>query len=207
MEELKEKNLLLLRAKTKCTKLEKRLQETQSEHEKLNTLLDQRNGEYKELHVHHEDLSRLVESLEQEKLRLTKVTKRLNDENAQYKEDVSLLKILIYRLNVEIERYQDKIRISKQDGEQNADISGSGDVDIVSENKRISQSWGRVNLHALGPLLEAYQENLEEKEHLIKQYGNEINHFSGRCKEVVAENEALRREIDELETRVSIYFL
>ncbi|XP_043267193.1 centrosomal protein of 89 kDa isoform X2 [Venturia canescens] len=201
MDELKEKSLLLTRAKNKHGKLEKTLQEKQSEFEKVKTLLDQRESELRELYARHENSIQLVESLEQEKINWSKITKKLNDENAQYKEDVSLLKILIYRLNVEIERYQDKIRISNPDENQNVEFAQLDGADIVSENNRVSQSWGRVNFHALGPLLEAYQENLAEKEQLIKQYGNEINHFSGRCKEVVVENETLRTEIEEITLR------
>ena len=201
MEELNEKKLLLSKAKSKYSKLEKSYQDAKTEVDKLNILLEQRDNEYRKLHIHHEDLTRVVEALEKEKTNLLMTNKKLTTENAQSNEDVSLLKILIYRLNVELERYQDKLRLSEQgDDSNNADSAGD-DVDVTSESKRISEAWGHVNLHALGPLLEAYQENLAEKEELIKQYGSEMNHFSGRCKEIVAENEALHTEMECLKSQ------
>lgn len=202
MEELNERNLLLSRAKNKYAKLEKICQDAKAEKNKVEILLERRDAEYRQLHVHHEELTNLVRSLEQEKIDLSATNKRLYLENAQFSEDLSLLKILVYRLNVELERYQDKLRGSGQNEDcKNAD-SGGDDVDVTSESKRISEAWGRVNLHALGPLLEAYQENLAEKEELIKQYGTEMNHFSGRCKEIIAENEALRAEMENLKAQV-----
>lgn len=126
---------------------------------------------------------------------------KLKTENLQLNEDVSLLKVLIYKLNVEIERYQDKLRQINQ----HIDVDDKS-VNQATENKSVFESWRNVNSHVLAPLLDAYRENIEEKENLIKQYRHEIDHFGGRCKDVVAENNEYRKKVDEYKSEVIFFF-
>ncbi|KAK0178693.1 hypothetical protein PV327_007561 [Microctonus hyperodae] len=197
MEEHSEKEVLDVKYKTKYNKLEKKFQEVETENKKLLTLLDKRETDYRELHANHDELLKHIQLVDQEKKNVFLGYKKLSTENTQLNEDVSLLKILIYRLNVELERYQDKLRGSNQKHDDSTTVGDSGDgVDCNMERKRISESWGRVNVHALGPLLEAFEESIREKDELIKQFRRECDDFGGRCKEIVAENEELRKDID-----------
>lgn len=205
MEELSERDTLLSKYKNKCNKLEKKFQDVQSENSNLQIKLEKRDTKFNELHRHYEELLKHVQSLEQERNDVLGGYKKYVTDNSQLNEDVRLLKILIYRLNVELERYQDKLRVACQKTEDVSTGNSNDDFDTASENKKIAEAWGRVNSHALGPLLEAYQENLIEKDELIKQFRQEIDHFSGRCKEVVAENEELRKDIENLQLQVYHY--
>ncbi|XP_057325319.1 protein Cep89 homolog isoform X1 [Microplitis mediator] len=193
MEELSEKEALIAKYKTKYSKLEKNYQEINKENSKLNLLIEKRDSEYKELHTHYEELIKHVQSLDQERINNQIGIKKIVAENSQLHEDVGLLKILIYRLNVELQRYQDKLRLlNVRSDEPKSDAT----ADPATENKKVSEAWGHVNTHALAPLLEAYQEHLEEKEELIRQFRREMDDFGGKCKEIVAENDELRRDLD-----------
>ena len=183
--------------------MEQRYQELYAEHNKLSILLAQRDAEYRELHLHHEQLTLVIQTLESDQSSLVAVTEKYKSENTQLKEDVLLLKNLVYRLNVELERYQDKLRNIGQSVESKNVTNIINGLDSDSDNKKASESWGKVNIHALGPLLDAYQENLEEKQELIKKYEEEIDIFSGKCKEIVSENESLYKEVEELRQKVS----
>ncbi|XP_015117144.1 protein Cep89 homolog isoform X2 [Diachasma alloeum] len=172
----------------------------QLENSNLQKALSKNENEYKELHSHYEDLTKHVQSLEQERTTLVNGYKKLKSENSQMAEDISLLKVLIYKLNVELERYQDKLRGS-QSQEDSRSPRGE-ESDPGSEARRVAESWGRVDTHVLAPLLEAYQENLREKDELVRQYKHEMDDFSGRCKEIVGENDALRKEIEHFKSEI-----
>ncbi|XP_074102809.1 centrosomal protein of 89 kDa isoform X1 [Cotesia typhae] len=192
MEALSEKETLISKYKTKYSKLEKNYQEVTSKNSNLQVLLEKCEAEYNELHTHYEELIKHVQSLDQERINNQLGNKKVVAENMQLHEDVSLLKILIYRLNVELQRYQDKLRLLnvKPDEEK------TETTDPATESKRVSEAWGHVNNHALAPLLEAYQEHLEEKNDLIRHFRNEMDDFGGKFKEIVAENEELRKGLD-----------
>lgn len=72
-------------------------------------------------------------------------------------------------------------------------------------------SWGNVNSHTLGPLLDAYQDTINEKEDIIKKYELELANFTDKLKVVIGENEfyhkkstdesdALKKNIAELKS-------
>ncbi|CAG5108781.1 Similar to CEP89: Centrosomal protein of 89 kDa (Homo sapiens) [Cotesia congregata] len=171
---------------------EKNYQEVTSKNSNLQVLIEKREAEYDELHTHYEELIKHVQSLDQERINNQLGNKKVVAENTQLHEDVSLLKILIYRLNVELQRYQDKLRLlNVKPDEEKTEIT-----DPATESKRVSEAWGHVNNHALAPLLEAYQEHLEEKDDLIRHFRNEMDDFGGKFKEIVAENEELRKGLD-----------
>lgn len=185
--ELKDKETLI-------NKLRSRLKDVNSEYEKLKELFNRRETEYRELHIHHEDLTEFAQGLDQEKRNILIVNEKLKTENLQLSEDLRLLKNLVYRLNVEIERYQGRLRCASSQNETRFEPQVADD--------KVLESWGRVNIHALGPLLDAYQENIAEKDELIKKYGIEIEEFGGRCKDVINENETLQRELEDLSSKV-----
>ncbi|XP_034950632.1 protein Cep89 homolog isoform X2 [Chelonus insularis] len=190
----------LVKYKSKCSKMEQNYREIQERNLQLEELCKQRDSEYKELHSHYGELLKHMEVVEQEKINSQSTMNKISAENTQLNEDVNLLKILVYKLNVELERYQDKLRLLNKKNEKGGILNEVNEVkeevDLSTEHKKIFKSWGRVNTHALSPLLEAYKENIEEKDTLIKQFKQDIDHINGKCKEIIAENEELRKDLD-----------
>ncbi|XP_046739133.1 centrosomal protein of 89 kDa [Diprion similis] len=199
--DLKDKEALIIKLQNKNEKMEAFCKDVNTENMKLKELLNQRETDYRKLHIHHEELTQFAQGIEEEKNHLLIVNQKLKADKLQLTEDLGLLKNLIYKLNVEIERYQDKLRQEDRNGLQQTDTGTACEVDTIDTNKML-ESWGRVNIHALGPLLDAYQENLSEKDDLIKKYGKEIEEFSGRCKDIVAENEMLHKDIKDLTSKL-----
>lgn len=150
-------------------------------------------------------------------------------------EDVEMLKNVVYRLNVQLERYQQKLNkynlkvhfkecqvlencqtvssevflksgrsvrggdVSKEENAKFEGIPEQGGV-LSEEHWNHSHtpiSWGKVNAHTLGPLLDAYQETISEKEEIIKDYEEAFGKFSDRVREVIRENEVLHKELTE----------
>uniref|UniRef100_A0A182SZV1 Uncharacterized protein n=1 Tax=Anopheles maculatus TaxID=74869 RepID=A0A182SZV1_9DIPT len=117
---------------------------------------------------------------------------QLVKENSDLRNDVKMMKILVYRLNVQIERYQDTIR----DGQQN--IPKLDFVDSTYGGAKDNLNWGPVHSHTLGPLLNAYEETIAEKTELVQQYESELASFTGKLKTVLEENEALQKVTEQV---------
>lgn len=177
-------------------KLEKRYKTVQEECQKLSDILEQRELEYKKVCLHYETLIQMIQELEEAKVSLVQHNQKLEMERVQSNEDIILLKNIVYQLNTELERYQDKLG-----GQKHENIS----VPAENENKYDSRIWGSINFHALGPLLNAYQENLSEKQELVHMYEQEMAEFSSRCKEILTENEIMHREVEGLKSECDRY--
>lgn len=168
----------------------------------MNALLAERETEYRQLHTHHKKFTEALQKVEKTNSNLVTFNQRCKTENVQLNEDVVLLKHVIYRLNAELERYQDKLKecgqgvLSKNTNDILDSKSPTDDI------KTVSESWGPVNTHVLGPLLDAYQESLSEKQELVNKYEEDIANFSTRCKEVITENECMRSEVEKLKSKV-----
>lgn len=201
--ELKEKDSLVLKIYTKYHKLLKSHDSLRQEYEKINDRLAERETEYRELHMHHKKFTEALQKVEKTNSNLLTFNQRCKAENVQLNEDVVLLKHVIYRLNEELERYQDKLKESGQ-GVSSKNINDA--LDSKTDDVRtISESWGSVNTHVLGPLLDAYQESLSEKQELVNRYEEDIASFSTRCKEVIAENECMQNEMEKLRSKCTRY--
>lgn len=92
------------------------------------------------------------------------------------------------RLNVQVERYQTKLRkhnidvkypdTSSQRHLANPDSEGAiaqhDRTTVLSDTHRnhphVPVSWGKVNVHTLGPLLNSYQDTIAEKDEIIQGY-------------------------------------
>lgn len=192
----------MLRICNKYHKLLKERENLQQECEKLNALLMERETEHRELHSHHEEFIEALQKAEKTKVNLLTFNQKFKAENVQLNEDLLLLKNVIYRLNAELEQYQDKLRESGQSvaiKNINDVLDSKGPTDDV---KKVLESWGSVNTHVLGPLLDAYQESLSEKQELINKYEEDIANFGARCKEIIAENECMQSEMEKLKSKV-----
>lgn len=111
-------------------------------------------------------------------------------QNKQLTQDISMMKTLVYRLNIQLERHQDELRKNNIDVLNNKDIGSAGTERLVD--------WGVVNTHTLAPLLHAYSEMVNEKDDLVQQYEQEFILFTGRLKEILFENEKIHEELDDL---------
>ncbi|XP_055597020.1 protein Cep89 homolog [Uranotaenia lowii] len=123
----------------------------------------------------------------------------LAKENSDLRNDVKMMKILVYRLNVQVERYQDVIRESKSGTE----IPKIDFVDSSYGGNRDNLNWGPVHSHTLGPLLNAYEETIAEKNDLVQQYERELINFTGKLKKVLEENEKLHKDMEEIKSTQS----
>ncbi|KAH8348551.1 hypothetical protein KR084_008701 [Drosophila pseudotakahashii] len=95
--------------------------------------------------------------------------------------DVDMLKTLVFRLNVQIESYQDQ----RRHGEEASPCGGS--VKASSS----TASCPPLPTHTLGPLLQAYDESLKDKDALLAQFNTEFEHFTGELKRALEENTKL----------------
>ena len=171
--------------------MEKHYKSVKEECQKLSNILEQRELEHKKAYSHYEAL---IHELEEAKITLVNHNQKLEIEKVQSTEDIALLKNIVYQLNTELERYQDKLGDQKREH-----------ISAHTENKRKydSRIWKSINFHVLGPLLNAYQENLSEKQELIQMYEQEMADFSSRCKEILVENEFMHKEVEELKLEVN----
>ncbi|KAL6441132.1 hypothetical protein ACFW04_003451 [Cataglyphis niger] len=202
--ELREKDSLMSRVCNKYHKLLKDHKSLQEEYEKLNAVLEKRESEYQQLHTYHKETIKALQKVEKTNFNLLTFNQRCKSDNVQLNEDVLLLKNVIYCLNAELEKYQDKMRELGQNV-LSKNINNILDSKKPVDNIKVLESWGSVNTHALGPLLDAYQENLSEKQELLNKYEEEIANFSIRCKEVIAENECMQNEVEKLRLKCARY--
>ncbi|KAG5308495.1 CEP89 protein, partial [Acromyrmex insinuator] len=203
--ELKEKDSLISKIHNKYQKLLKNHDNLQQEYEKVSALLAERETEYNQLQMHHKKFTEVLQKVEKTNSNLLAFNQRYKTENVQLNEDVLLLKHVIYRLNAELERYQDKLKESGQNAlpkNVNDILDSKRSADDI---KTVSESWGSVNTHVLGPLLDAYQESLSEKQELVNRYEEDIANFSTRCKEVIMENECMQNEMEKLKSQCTRY--
>lgn len=78
-------------------------------------------------------------------------------ENQQLRDDVKMMKTLVYRLNVQLERHQDILRQTMNENEQNYyPIDFTAQNDTPQRTTKAALDWGTVNAHTLGPLLQVY---------------------------------------------------
>ena len=163
--------------------------------------------------MEHEKLQKQMVSVQQKCDQLErqyedaqKEKERLCGENKQLLDDVKMMKTLIYRLNVQLEQYQEKIRKQHKDDtgrySEQAIYANPEEIRFATPASALNLAedinWGSVKSHTLAPLLNAYQETINEKTTLIDQYETELNRMSGNVKDVLAENERLHSEMDEL---------
>ncbi|XP_039432680.1 protein Cep89 homolog [Culex pipiens pallens] len=125
-------------------------------------------------------------------------------ENGDLKNDVKMMKILVYRLNVQVERYQDVIRDGKESTSK--EMPRIDFVDSSYGGVKDNLNWGPVNSHTLGPLLNAYEETIAEKNDLVQQYEREFINFTGKLKSVLEENERLHKDMEEIKSTQSNWF-
>lgn len=170
---------------------------------KFNEQFDVRN---KELRLHIHTLEDRIESLQFEVANCShcqELMQQLNKcsmVNQTLASDVSMMKTLVYRLNVQIESYQDHLRLSKDVTNNTNNASSDG---LVPQSSSIS-TWEEsdIRTHTLAPLLQSYDEMISDKEHLIQKYKQEFEHFTGELKRTLEENNSLLHQNENLRQEV-----
>jgi centrosomal protein CEP89 len=123
------------------------------------------------------------------------------NEAHELRNDVKMLKVLVFRLNLQLEYYQDVIRenrdLNPSQIRHQIDAASSA-TPVLSPTQTIH--WGEVKSHVLAPLLNAYEETISEKNDLIQHYHSEMNTFTSRIKILITENEKLQQQMDEMKT-------
>lgn len=118
----------------------------------------------------------------------------MQQQNKELNQDVDMLKTLVFRLNVQIECYQDH-GIQATSGGQ----AGGGGAAAST-----LPTWSSLGLptHTLTPLLQAYDESIRDKDALLSQFSTDFELFGGEMKRALEENtrllqaqEQLRREV------------
>ncbi|XP_015436877.1 PREDICTED: centrosomal protein of 89 kDa-like [Dufourea novaeangliae] len=180
-------------------KLEKRFKSVQEECQMLNRMMEQREVEYQKMCSQYDAMVQMVQEMEETNVQLNKRNQKLEAEKTQSDEDITLLKSIVYQLNAELERYQDKMKGQK------LKTSSTEFVRHGNEGRYNQRVWSGVNFHALGPLLNAYQQNLAEKQELVNMYEQEMANFGNRCKEILSENERMHQEVKELKSECDRY--
>lgn len=114
-------------------------------------------------------------------------------QNQELGNDVDMLKTLVFRLNVQIECYQDQRRTAQaEDAPLGNSVNSSSLPPFPAQLAR----------HTLTPLLQAYDESLRDKDALLNQYVADFELFSNELKRALEENtkllqtqEQLRRDV------------
>lgn len=119
----------------------------------------------------------------------------LQKENVDIKNDLKMLKILVFRLNKHIEYYQDLLNKS--------DVKFETPSRDLNEKEQ-AESWV-VNSHLLSPLIISYEERIREKNEIIQSYEFELNSVSMKMKKILDENEKVHERHDDLQRNSEIW--
>lgn len=103
----------------------------------------------------------------------------------------------LQRCNINFNQYVTDLQLSELC--ENMPTINNNDNLIANHNdhNHTPISWGKVNSHTLGPLLDAYQDTINEKDYIIQMYQCEFTKFSGKLKEILRENEHLHKQLNE----------
>ncbi|EDW60541.1 protein Cep89 homolog [Drosophila virilis] len=120
----------------------------------------------------------------------------LLQQNQELANDVDMLKTLVFRLNVQIESYQDQRRTAEETTTAAAAASTASSCHTVP-------AWSsQLPTHTLTPLLQAYDESMRDKDALLAQYAADFELFANELKRALEENtrllqtqEQLRRDV------------
>lgn len=202
LSKISEKNEQIEKLIKRVTTLHSLNNEFAVEHEKLENELQEAQQRCMDYESEREKGCESCRSLAKQNKENQLEIDRLSNENEQLVSDINMMKVLIYRLNVQLENYQEMLRKQDVDGQKygrarNRQI-GHETVSTINYENIASIDWGCVQSHVLAPLLNAYQETIREKTNLVKQYEAELNQNTGRIKDILAENEGLYTQIEQM---------
>ncbi|XP_023937189.1 centrosomal protein of 89 kDa isoform X2 [Bicyclus anynana] len=123
------------------------------------------------------------------------VLNQTKEQNSRLQKDMQAMKDVLYRLNVQLSRYQERLR-------SNANTLSTGGKDVFKPCEKYD-AFDSLITASLGqkqaPLFDAFQENLQEKDNLILDYEKQFENMNKKSKEIVAENKTLLEKGNTLE--------
>lgn len=139
------------------------------------------NSAYQHVKNENSKLSDELELLKADYNDMTNYIEKLHHENKSLNDDVLLLKNLVYKLNVELEKYQ-AVEPENKGSDRKTELLP------INYNKNF--------LKPILPLLKAYSEAIIEKNELIEEFENEFKRFNLAFNDLLKENEKLYRELE-----------
>ncbi|KAF9423411.1 hypothetical protein HW555_001220 [Spodoptera exigua] len=153
------------------------------------------------------------------------ILNQAREHNTRLQKDMQALKDVLYRLNVQLSRYQERLRANTQSvaGDKPEALFKPGDkydaLDSLLTAKTLNPEDGQtkpgpeetpytgrtvdltglLSAQALAPLFDAYQENLQEKDTLILDYEKQFETINKKSKSIVTENKTLADKVKSLE--------
>jgi len=116
------------------------------------------------------------------------------EQNKELANDVDMLKTLVFRLNVQIECYQDQRRTADKDALLNTTSNP-----IPTPSLSTLPAWTtHLPTHTLTPLLQAYDESFRDKDALLTQYAADFELFGSELKHALEENTRLLQSQEQL---------
>ncbi|XP_064537971.1 protein Cep89 homolog [Drosophila montana] len=126
----------------------------------------------------------------------------LLQQNQELANDVDMLKTLVFRLNVQIESYQDQRRTAEDTTTAAAAAAAAAPAQTASSCHTVPAWSSQLPTHTLTPLLQAYDESMRDKDALLAQYAADFELFANELKRALEENtrllqaqEQLRRDV------------
>ncbi|GLH06625.1 Uncharacterized protein GBIM_12105 [Gryllus bimaculatus] len=127
---------------------------------------------------------------------------RMNElqlENEKLSEDVKLLKELVCKYNAELANYQERLRKYKGDDSATPPHVLAFPPDFQGKGSNLA--WEKINKEALGPLLLAYSETIQEKNDLIQEFEENHKKSLNNCRTLAEENGKLFQELEDLKLK------
>lgn len=140
---------------------------------------------YQHLKTENEELREEIQKLREEGDEMKETEELLKGENSSLRNDVLLMQNLVYKLNVELEKYQTGTRKPVTEGD-----GGGNPAD------RLPKNFDKNFLKPVLPLLKAYSESIKEKEETIKILEEEYKRFHAAFGDLLQENERLYVELE-----------
>lgn len=135
-------------------------------------------------HVKNENV-KLASELEKCRMHCTQLeshVERLERDNKDLEGDIAMLKNLVFKLNVELERHQT--------GRAEEGGARSTKTEILPKN------YQKNFLKPVLPLLRAYSEAVQEKNEMIENFESDLKKFGQIFNELLKENEKLYMELE-----------
>lgn len=137
-------------------------------------------------------LENAEESAEEDKNKF----KFLENSNAEMKNDLKMMKILVFRLNKHIEYYQEILN--------EKEIKFDAPTSFANEDESSATTWA-IHTNILSPLMDSYEERIKEKNEIIKSYETELSLFTNKIKKVFEENEHLQEQFENLSKNTEVW--
>jgi centrosomal protein CEP89 len=159
-------------------------------------LINENTSLKKEKVILLENYNSLLENVEESAKEDNNKVKYLESSNVEMKNDLKMLKVLVFRLNKHIEYYQEILN--------EKEIKFETPMSIANEDESSATTW-TIHTNILSPLMDSYEERIKEKNEIIKSYETELSQFTTKIKKVFEENENLHEQFEALSRNTEVW--